>query len=103
MIFQLQSSTISVLSNYLYSKLHITTSQIRKRTSLQDNFNHKNNNNSKSLSTEFYIHKQNLRIHNPKYQSLQNNREKLPAFSHKDMVIDLVKNHDIMLISGETG
>lgn len=82
--------------------IYLISQQSKKRSSSSIQ-RFQNRNIFTPLSREFYLSKQHDRIHNSKYQSLQRNREKLPAFSHKDMVIELVKNHDIVLISGETG
>ena len=102
MIFQFQSMTISILSQLFHLRSHITiNSQGNKKQSSQLFSN--NRKNIKPLSNEFYFIKQNMRSNNPKYQHLQRNRQKLPAFSSQDLVINLIKNHNIVLISGETG
>jgi hypothetical protein len=54
-------------------------------------------------SLDFYQMKQRERAKHSDYHFYQTNRSKLPAFAHREAVLQLVKSHDIVLISGETG
>ena len=37
------------------------------------------------------------------YYILQTKREELPMASYRDQVLELVKNHQVVIVSGETG
>lgn len=38
-----------------------------------------------------------------KFQKMMSFREKLPAFQHKDELLDLISKNQVIVISGETG
>jgi HrpA-like RNA helicase len=100
-IFELKQPTFTLLS-HIFQAYPLSSSL----QSLSRNRSHKFPNDQTPTtkpSVEFYEMKQNARMHQADYHSLQRNRAKLPAFSHKDMVVHLVKHHNIVLISGETG
>jgi HrpA-like RNA helicase len=40
---------------------------------------------------------------NPKYKTMQSARKKLPAWEHSSLVVDLIKKHQVVIVSGETG
>lgn len=40
---------------------------------------------------------------NPKYRSMCEIRKKLPSYKKKDEILELIKNNQVILISGETG
>lgn len=39
----------------------------------------------------------------PKYRSMCEVRKKLPSYSKKDEILELIRNNQVILISGETG
>lgn len=54
-------------------------------------------------STEHFLQRQAQRRNNKEYKDIQNKRQSLPSFNHANDVVDMVRNHQISLISGETG
>lgn len=40
---------------------------------------------------------------NPKYRSMCEKRKKLPSYGKKDEILELIRNNQVILISGETG
>jgi HrpA-like RNA helicase len=56
-----------------------------------------------SSSLQFYEMKQLTRTRHSDYNLFQKNRSKLPASAHQEVVLQLLKSHNIILISGETG
>jgi ATP-dependent RNA helicase DHX36 len=40
---------------------------------------------------------------NPRYRSMCAIRKKLPSYSKKDEILELIRNNQVILISGETG
>jgi HrpA-like RNA helicase len=100
-IFELKQPTSALLSHIFQAYPLPLSSQFVSRNRPQKFFNEQTPMEKPSL--QFYEMKQNARLQRPDYHSLQKNRAKLPAFSHQEMVVHLVKHHNIVLISGETG
>lgn len=40
---------------------------------------------------------------NPKYRSMCAIRKKLPSYKKRDEILELIRNNQVILISGETG
>lgn len=54
-------------------------------------------------SAEHFQQRQAQRRNNKEYADIQKKRQSLPSFNHTDDVVEMVRNHQISLISGETG
>lgn len=52
---------------------------------------------------ENIIRKFKFKINDPKYQTMLNTRKSLPAYESKDVILELIKSNQIVVISGETG
>jgi HrpA-like RNA helicase len=39
----------------------------------------------------------------PAYQAMLRQRSQLPAWEHKDLLLDAIRNHQVVVVSGETG
>eukprot|EP01041_Mallomonas_annulata_P010633 gene10633-22198_t len=104
--FSLRNDSIEQLELYLQS------------TSLpiSSNFGSANTNPSSHHKTKQKIHKKNIQpiiesynvaqqtmLSKPNYNIMKLKRSQLPAFSHHQEVCSLVKDHQIVLVSGETG
>lgn len=98
-LYQFQQSTITLLSHifHTYPINSISRSQHHiPKIRFDQQF-------GGPISPQFYQMKQNLRLQHPDYHLLQQNRTKLPAYSHNDLVVHLIKTNNIVLVSGETG
>lgn len=58
--------------------------------------------NSEYLNKKLKLEEED-KINSPTYRRILEFRKKLPAFSKKDEILETVKEHNIVLISGETG
>lgn len=56
-----------------------------------------------NIIREAYNKAQKARLQKPGYSKMQAMRANLPAFHHKDAVCSLIKENQVVLISGETG
>ncbi len=100
--FQLKFSTLSLLK-HIFDSIPISKSNAVKKNRNRSSHPSREQIIMTQPNVDFYFSKQETRIRNPSYRTFQSNREKLPAYSHKDLVVSLVKEHSIVLISGETG
>ena len=58
---------------------------------------------NKAALLQSYAVAQEKRRANREYSSIQAKRQKLPAFEFRDVVLEAIRDHQIVLISGETG
>jgi HrpA-like RNA helicase len=56
-----------------------------------------------SIPIDHYNAAQQARLHNKQYHSIQKKRAMLPAAHYRSAVCNLLKEHQMVLISGETG
>jgi HrpA-like RNA helicase len=110
-LFSLNSKTKGLLSKHFNnssSSSPSSPSNINNKTDLSiknNNFSVKISKLSDDLNSikKSYQKAQLYRMNSSNYVLLQKSRETLPAFTHKKDVCELIKKHQIILVSGETG
>lgn len=88
----------------------LASSNVEKKNSSDFNENSSQKSNKKRTQTtlndqEIAALKQEYlrRVSSPEYKAMLDSRANLPAWKRKKVIVDLVKSHDVTLITGETG
>ena len=102
------NSTVQALADPAFQS--VAKLQANQPTSAAKSIKHKSSENNNALSTrdysipiEHYNDAQQKRLQNKNYHTIQRKRGTLPAAHYRTAVCNLLKEHQIVLISGETG
>lgn len=108
---QSKKELLPSLTSYMHVLSSVKNCTVKKKKS-KNSFSasvskngHKRGNRfaSTEKSAEHFQQRQSRRRSNKEYADIQKKRQSLPSFNHTDDVVDMVRNHQISLISGETG